>query len=208
MCIFVPSPLEDLSLNVADNTAVNMSTLAAARPGPRTASGAASTRDSSSSRSGVVRANGASSRARNADHSSIMVGGATSGRIVASLDAVCHHLNKTFLFRNPFPVQVPFLANPFHFLILLLLAFAGNIFSSRPEDRFSESRQDRGNVDRHGGFGGPNRPDLAYGQQYGLLQQQHGQQSGLGYRSDDSSRRGGDQEFSSYRRGGDRGDRF
>jgi len=65
----------------------------------------------------------------------------------------------------------------------------GNIFSSRNEDRF-ESRPDRGNVDRYSGFGGPNRPDLAYGAQYGG-------QGGLGY----EGRRG---DFFESRRGGDR----
>lgn len=58
----------------------------------------------------------------------------------------------------------------------------------RFDDRF-ESRQERGNVDRFGGFGGPNRPDLAYGQQYGV-QGSYGSEG----------RRGGDFEFGSGRR--------
>lgn len=86
----------------------------------------------------------------------------------------------------------------------------GNMYSSsRYEDRFPMSgRQERSSVDRFGGFGGPNRPDLAYGQQYGLQGQQYGQQSGLGYRGEErSSRRpygmeerdNGDTEFSPRR---------
>jgi len=64
-----------------------------------------------------------------------------------------------------------------------------NFPSSLPSSRFDESRQDRSNVDRFGGFGGPNRPDLAYGQQYGG----HGSYGSEG-------RRGGDFEFTSGRR--------
>jgi hypothetical protein len=37
---------------------------------------------------------------------------------------------------------------------------------NRPEESRYESRFERSNTDRFSGFGGPNRPDLAYGEQY------------------------------------------
>jgi len=64
---------------------------------------------------------------------------------------------------------------------------SGRTFSSRPEERnFESSRQ---STDRYGGFGGPNRPDLAYGEQYGAH---------VSFGSE--GRRGGD--FEGARRGG------
>jgi len=62
-------------------------------------------------------------------------------------------------------------------------------FSGRPEDRF-DARHERGNfnTDRFGGFGGPNRPDLAYGEQYGA-------HASFGT----EGRRGADLEFSRQR---------
>jgi len=55
-------------------------------------------------------------------------------------------------------------------------------FGSRPDESRYESRVERSNTDRYGGFGGPNRPDLAYGEQYGPQMRE--------------ARRGGDFEFS------------
>jgi len=59
-------------------------------------------------------------------------------------------------------------------------------FSGRQEERF-DSRQERGNfnTDRFGGFGGPNRPDMAYGEQFGAHPS-----------FNTEGRRGGDVEFS------------
>lgn len=71
-------------------------------------------------------------------------------------------------------------------------------FSSRPEERF-EGRVERQNTDRFGGFGGPNRPDLAYGEQYGVRNVSYGTEGR------DQGRPTADHEFSlgnSSRRGG------
>jgi len=40
-------------------------------------------------------------------------------------------------------------------------------YSARDQDRFSSEYRGGSSSDRFGGFGGPNRPDIAYGAQYG-----------------------------------------